>query len=90
MKKVLIVWSEVPEKIAIFVSLSLDKKTADKLCRFNDQYINSCHTSDELSAEMNEFFYGKDFGHFKYEKDEVKGPIVGEDYDLIIQCGFIL
>lgn len=87
-QRVLIVWSEVPEQIAQFVVLTVDADVAEKLKRFNGQYINSCGTSDELADEMNNFFYPAN-GYFKFKENVVEGPLTDE-YDLIIQCGFIL
>lgn len=88
-KRVLIVWSEVPEQIASFVVLTVDNETADKLRRFHNQYVNSTGTPDDLAQEMNDFFYGKDCGYFKFKDNIVEGPLE-EDFDLIVQCGFIL
>ena len=90
MPNALIVWSEVPEQIAQFIVLPVDEATAQKLRRFNNQYINSCGTPEEIADEMNEFFYDKEF-RFKYKEHIVEGPL-GDDeaFVIIVQCGFIL
>lgn len=87
-KKVLVVWSEVPEAIAQFVFLIVDEADAEKLKRFNGHYINSTGTPDDLAQEMNDFFY-PGFGHFKYKANILEGPLTNQ-FDLIVQCGFIL
>lgn len=88
-KKVLIVWSEVPEEIAQFVFLVVDETVAENLKRFNGHYINSVGTPDDLAQEMNDFFYPGN-GYFKYKDNILKGPLVNQNFDLIIQCGFAL
>ncbi len=87
-KRVLIVWSELPEKVCL-VPLTVTQSDAERLINYNNQYINSCGTPDELQDQMNKFFYDEK-GYFKFKDKEETGPIINEDFDLIVQCGFIL
>ncbi len=86
MRKVLIVWEEVPEEIS-FVRLEVSVEEAEKLKRFHMQFVNNCETPEGLATEINDYFYDNN-GPFRFEK--VKTILANEYFDLIIITGFIL
>jgi hypothetical protein len=97
MKKVLVIFWEVPESIKL-IELSVDEPTFLLLQEFNGHYINSILTSDEMADKINSFFYNSE-GYFVFQdtavvlggdgKDSV-GPLMDRRYDMIVQTGMFI
>lgn len=89
-KRVLIVWSEIPEKLATLIVMVVSDHTAEKLRRFHDHYINVTDPPDDtLNQEMNDFFHDPNDGSFKFNDYVTEEPLSGQ-FDLIIRCGIVL
>jgi hypothetical protein len=90
MKKVLIVWSEVPEA-TYFIELEADEELFERLKTYHNKYINGCDENgyevNKLHPEMINFFYGNETGYLKFEKTTT--PMSGH-FDLVILTGFLL
>lgn len=84
MKKVLVVWSEIPEDIARFILLDVKDSMVEKLKRFHGEYLNCCQDK-KLEKEIFDFFYdGPSCFRFNYYTvcEPMTTPV-----DLVIACG---
>lgn len=89
LNRVLIVWSELPEKVASFVCIQLADEHAEQLRRFHGHYINGGWTPAPLALEMNEFFFDP-YGCFRFGDCKTTNPLAGvATFDLVIACGFV-
>lgn len=83
MKRVLIIWNEIPDDCS-FIELNVNDEIAELLKTFHNFVINAV-VDYHLERQMIQFFYTDD-GKLKFEKQSQ--VIIDKHFDMIIITGF--
>lgn len=86
--RILVVFSQLPESIH-FIEFDANPEIAEFLESCNGKYIGGVTTGEEVSRQMDDFFYEED-GRLKHEDKIVQTPLKNRSYELIVECGFLM
>jgi hypothetical protein len=84
--RVLVVWNEIPDRVT-FVIFTMDAREKEKLLSFHGKFVNDGTSTMELQKELYAYFYDES-GTFRFQR-RLKA-LLSQEFDLIIQTGFIL